>query len=320
VAVAIQELLSAVYRGDVKRVSALLALDPRLISATGPHPLWGGEPQALHVAAEWGRLEVLQLILARGAKINAAPASYGGWTPLQLSLIKQRAEVADELIARGALIDVWSAAALGDVMHLHLLLRGDASLATRVGPGGNRPLHFARNESTGNLLMKHGADPFVRNDADSTPARTLAYMGPRREEIARALLQRTGENDIFLRVGVGDALAVEAMLAADPSLVHAIDPYTNPAMGRGATPLHIAACTDRVKMANLLLDRGADINSVGEDGATPLHHAAYCASQAVAKVLIERGADRSARDRKHDATPRDWAEFVEHESMISVLA
>ena len=70
-----------------------------------------------------------------------------------------------------------------------------------------------------------------------------------------------------------------AQLALDhPELVHTLDQHLNPAMGRGATPLHIAACVDRPGLVALLLERGADVNARGEDGATPLHHAAYCGS------------------------------------------
>jgi ankyrin repeat protein len=73
---------------------------------------------------------------------------------------------------------------------------------------------------------------------------------------------------------------------------------------RGATLLHVAAEYGNVEAAKLLLDRGADVNARavvdenGVGGQTPIFHAAtqfYDWGLAVAQLLVDRGADLSVR-------------------------
>ena len=49
------------------------------------------------------------------------------------------------------------------------------------------------------------------------------------------------------------------------------------------------------------------INQVDNMGATALHHAAYEGHHRVAELLLERGANINARDRRFNATPAGWA-------------
>ena len=73
---------------------------------------------------------------------------------------------------------------------------------------------------------------------------------------------------------------------------------------RGATLLHVAADYGKVEAANLLLDRGADVNARGAideqglGGQTPIFHAVtqyFDWGLPVAQLLIARGADLSVR-------------------------
>ena len=47
--------LRAVGDGETEEVRTALAGAPALVNAIGPHPYWGGRPQALHVAIETKR-------------------------------------------------------------------------------------------------------------------------------------------------------------------------------------------------------------------------------------------------------------------------
>ena len=57
------------------------------------------------------------------------------------------------------------------------------------------------------------------------------------------------------------------------------------------TALHIAAKESDVLAAGMLLDKGADINSVDKDGWTPLHTAVKYRSKDVVQLLLDRHAD-----------------------------
>ena len=70
---------------------------------------------------------------------------------------------------------------------------------------------------------------------------------------------------------------------------------------RGYTAMYWAANCNNVRMINLLLDKGADINAKLEPnvgGYTPLHAAAMFNRPDVTRVLIKRGADVRLTDAK----------------------
>lgn len=84
---------------------------------------------------------------------------------------------------------------------------------------------------------------------------------------------------------MGDRDAVEAMLAKNPKLVRASD-------ANGFTALHGLAGQDEPELAELLIDRGADVAAKNDMGMTPLHIAQY---GSIVEVLVRRGADVNAR-------------------------
>ncbi|OCK79033.1 ankyrin, partial [Lepidopterella palustris CBS 459.81] len=62
------------------------------------------------------------------------------------------------------------------------------------------------------------------------------------------------------------------------------------------TALHVAARTGNEKIAQLLVEQGADLGAVDENGRTPLHQAAEAGNKAVALLLLEIGGDINAQD------------------------
>jgi hypothetical protein len=74
-----------------------------------------------------------------------------------------------------------------------------------------------------------------------------------------------------------------------------------------ATTLLTAARSARGDAIELLLDLGTPINAAGANGERALHAAVWSDSVATAQLLIERGAEIDARDRKFNGTPLGWA-------------
>src|SRR6266849_5332770 len=64
----------------------------------------------------------------------------------------------------------------------------------------------------------------------------------------------------------------------------------------GATPLHLATEGAHVDVAQMLIERGADLSAQNKYGNTPLHLALQHGHVDVAQMLIERGADLSAQN------------------------
>jgi ankyrin repeat protein len=312
------EFLRAVQRGDVAAVRAALDGNPSLRDAPGPHPFWGGRPNALQVAAEWGRLDVLRLLLDAGASPDAQ-GDYDGWAPLHVALAKGRREAALLLLARRATLDAFAACLLDDEAALARVLRENASRANARGPNGATPLHFAATPGLVRALLAAGADPDARDRRGNSPGRTLATRAAH-HEAARMLLGQTGERDLWLAAALDDLTAAAQLMDADPA---ARDRRTtlDDCLGfySGGTPLHVAADSGSERVAALLLERGADASARSLIGHTPLHAAAAAGQEDVAALLLMRGADLSARDAKHQATPLDWARFQQRDDMVAWL-
>lgn len=170
----IATFLQRVSTGALDDVRALLLAVPALVTAVGPHPLWGGRPQALHVAIENGQLEMFHLLLERGADPNGKNDDYDGWSPLMLSIHRDRADMRDELIRRGARIRAPEALLMGnDEMSEALLARG---LPEDV-PNGGSLLAFARTTAAIDYLIAIGAETDVKDRWGKTPIEVLNRLG-----------------------------------------------------------------------------------------------------------------------------------------------
>ncbi|OQR91424.1 hypothetical protein ACHHYP_04714 [Achlya hypogyna] len=65
----------------------------------------------------------------------------------------------------------------------------------------------------------------------------------------------------------------------------------------GSYPIHSAAYAGRIDIFNMLLERGADITTLGPRGNTPLHLACAQGHYELAKLLISRGANVAQRNQ-----------------------
>ena len=75
-------------------------------------------------------------------------------------------------------------------------------------------------------------------------------------------------------------------------------------------PLHIAALYGKTKVAELLLNRGANVQQRDDGNRTALHGAAFLGRVGVVRLLLDRGIDVSVRgdddDTAMDSTNADW--------------
>jgi ankyrin repeat protein len=137
------DVFDAAAAGDAPRVRALVDAEPSL--ARSVHPAAG--VTALHLAAFAGRDEVVALLLARGAPVDARSTTRFHNTPLVLAALTSQTDAAARLLDRGADVEA-------------------------AEEGGFRALHVAAE--TGDLrmialLLDHHADPNARADDGTTP-------------------------------------------------------------------------------------------------------------------------------------------------------
>jgi len=294
--VAGRQLRRAVWDRNTDAMLQVLDAEPASLHETGTHPMWGGEPNALQVAAERGHLETVRLLLDRGADPN--PGGYG--SPLHLAAHWGHAETVQLLIDRGADVDICAAALLCDVDTAASLLSATPSLATTPGRSDAPPLHAAACPEVAHLFIKNGARLDTVDSLGNTPLGSALARGERARAVALFLVEQGADADPCQLAALGQTDRLGALIAGDPETVFFTGKIgVNAVVG---TPLHAAGDIATVR---LLLEHGADPNARADMGQTPLH---LCGgSDVVARLLIEAGADPNATDDEHDTTPLAWA-------------
>jgi ankyrin repeat protein len=150
-----EDVMKAITSRDNRTLAQLLATTPSVVNQTGPHPRWGGRPQPLHVAIESDNGGAFELLLNAGANLDGNNQHYDGWSPLMLAVHWKRSEMRDELIRRGAMIDLIAALMLGDDRRVSKLLKIPAALVG-LFPNSATPLHFASTAKSARLLLCSG--------------------------------------------------------------------------------------------------------------------------------------------------------------------
>jgi uncharacterized protein len=215
-----QELHEAIRIGDEARVNALLNADPALVQGGGA----------------------------------------AGMAPLLLAIYTKRPLMAKLLLGRGAQLDVFAAAAMGETVICRKFVEADGLLLQMASADGWTPLHLAcffGHLETAEMLLKMGADVKVRsaNAMNNTPLHAAAAS--RNQDICAVLLAHGAE--------------------------------VNAAQHAGYTALHSAAANGDLEVVRLLLAHEASPSVKSEKGETALEMARQRGHSAVAE-LLERTA------------------------------
>ena len=337
----VMRLFEAAKTGDSAAVKRLLAEDGRLATASGyaRSSLWGSDALALHVAVMHGRKDIVDLLLAHGADINARDEKYRFNALIHaIDLADFMPEYAalgmvDFLLERGADKDVWACAWLGDMAGVKERLDKNPSLVNEIGPGPSTLLSFCRDVETIQFYLEYGADPLVVYQRSgkygrTTPLRDIAFR--RAYEATRHLLRHLGwEVDIFWASVMGDLFRVQELLGEESGLARAAAAADH-VLGAGLSPLHLAAQGGHFEVMALLLQHGADVNARDAHGGRPLHFAIRFGPKAlldplpdlteaaqdigvyrqltdVPQFLLARGADLNAREAATGLSPLELA-------------
>jgi len=125
------------------------------------------------------------------------------------------------------------------------------------------------------------------------------------EAAAIALRERIEQTNVPERQLISDAIAANDLDHAG-ALLHARARINSRGSQSRATPSSEAAVRGQVKMVQLLIDRGADVNATNKDGNTPLHAAAFTGHLETVSQLLKNGSDATIRNDR-DQTPLDIA-------------
>jgi hemoglobin len=113
-----------------------------------------------------------------------------------------------------------------------------------------------------------------------------------------------GHNPLY-RVANGQGCEEEGYAAVELLIEHGADVNQVTGVG-GMTPLHMSARRGTIRIAEALLDAGADIEAKDRGGETPLRRAVNCGQERMVRLLLSRGANPRSTD-KYGRTPLDAA-------------
>eukprot|EP00794_Sanderia_malayensis_P005571 gene5571-6259_t len=220
----------------------------------------GRHSTPLHFAAGFNKLDVVQFLLQNSADVHAKDK--GGLVPLHNACSYGHYEVAEMLVKHGANVnaaDLWKFT----------------------------PLHEAAAKGKFEickLLLKHGADPQKKNRDGHTPLDLVKDGFPDVVDLLK-----------------GDAGLLEAAkkgnIAKVLKLVTSENINCRDIQGRNSTPLHLAAGYNHLEVAEVLLEKGADVNAQDKGGLIPLHNASSYGHVDIAALLIKYKGNVNATDR-----------------------
>jgi len=267
------DVADAAMRGDRDAVRAALArkADVNASQVDGT--------TALHWAVERDDVDLAEMLLTAGARVNARTRE--GVMPLQLAAINGSARMLGRLIKSGADPNapltpardtaLMLAARTGKADAIRLLLEANADANARETWGGTTALMWAVAEGhtdAAKLLIDAGADVNARSYY-------VAAANGRGFEGRTPSASRTEEK-------------VEEFASG------------------WLTPLMFAARDGSLALTRMLVAAGADVNAVAGDGKTALALAIFNGSYDVASFLVDSKADVNKADAQR-FTPLFWA-------------
>lgn len=238
---------------------------------------------ALHLAARFGFVEAIQLLLDNGANINLLSLASGG-TPLHIAAASKNYEAAKVLIQRGAKLEIQegggttpliAAVIMSDPEMVKILVESGAVINTRSSTNVLiTPLVFAATN----------IDPFKHKDYITI----INYLLDQNADInfqsgngRTALMAASGSSDYK------QAFEKATLLVKRGAKLDMVN-------DKGETALMLAAGVGNEKVVKLLIDKGTDINLKNGAGESVMSYANRSGNKSIITLLESKGATPDA--------------------------
>lgn len=253
----------------------------------------------LHAAVENENIQVIRYLLQNGANLKTATVA-DKTTPLHTACFKGNKEIAQILVVAGA--DV-------NAKNIH-----GATPVVTAAFYGKKPLVEYLTTAGGNLDAKSEDGKILAVSAIST-GKTNIF-----EELidAGANVNQKDENGktmLHSAVEKKDIKTAQELISKGADVNATFKENENTEI----TPLHLAALNKDKPMVKMLLKNEADKNAKdGLNGATPLEVAILVGDNDSATILIESGANVNSLD-KNNFTPADIALALKNEFLLKKI-
>ncbi|XP_070515069.1 ankyrin repeat domain-containing protein 17 isoform X3 [Cardiocondyla obscurior] len=301
-----RSLVEACTDGDVGTVRKLLT-EGRSVHETTEE----GE-SLLSLACSAGYYELAQVLLAMNANVEDRGIK-GDCTPLMEAASAGHVDIVTLLIAHGADVNAQSTSGNTPLMYgcaggheevVRVLLDSGANVEDH-NENGHTPLMEAASAGhvqVAKILLERGAGINTHSNEFKESALTLAcYKG--HLEMVRFLLEagadqehKTDEMHTALMEASMDGHVEVARLLLDSGA------QVNMPTDSFESPLTLAACGGHVDLAMLLIERGANIEEVNDEGYTPLMEAAREGHEEMVALLLSQGANINAQTEETQET------------------
>ena len=300
----ISPLYQAARHGHVDVVKQLLEAGAELeaTSALGQ--------TSLQIAVSQRHSDVVAALLTKGANPNTT--SRLGWTALHFAVSGKDigTDLISKLIQFG--VDVHASNDSGSTALFLAAERGsEAAVRLLLGAGArvdakntanSTPMHRAAQEGhlkVVKMLMEAGANPLAKKRRDITPLHLA--LENEHLDVAAQLLEPTNA-DIPSINDYEEILHLLAMVGFAEGITKALNyPLCNLERADSEyqqSPLSHAAERGHESVVQVLLNRGADPNSLDNTGKSPLSWAAWGGYEVVARQLLRNGADIQSKDHQ----------------------
>jgi ankyrin repeat protein len=294
-------IFGSIVAGDTAAVLAFLDEGGDLATQDG------SAHELLHVAAVHGRLEVVELLLERGA--SATEPNDRDVTPLHYAALRVHFMFPEA--DRGHRVHAACGAEHRAIAELLIERGADIHAPSQMW---GTPLHAAArggNYDVAELLVERGAEVNATDKWGATPLHEAACGGVwepgmaisdwsvagRFADVAELLLEHGARLDFEAKYR-GTPLDVAASYGADEVarliIHHSPEPSVAGSADPRATALIDAAFSGSEEILKMLLESGVDVNSQDEHGRTALLSAAGSSRPRTVEFLLERGADQRA--------------------------
>ena len=249
---------TAARRGNLKEVERQLALG---VNVNSRH--FFTRDTTLIEAAGHGRVEIVKLLIDRGADVNLKGEAWYG--PLHAAAYGGHVEVVKLLLDNGADVNIFN---------------------------HDKPLHYAAKNGhieVAEMLIAHGADINARGMSKQTPLGTA--VSNRQEEMVEYLLSKGA--DVNAGANYGCTPLHRAVSGRNMELARLLSEHGANADFKcnGRTALIASVFNYDAEMTEMLLSFGADVNAKDDYENTPLYISCQCDNVEIGRILLASGAD-----------------------------